>query len=90
MEYLRFIIDLEKLITYLSIQKKNTLFYKCRIISKKQDFKISDVASFKGTQRSTFPAKEYRPLNCRAILKDDLLKVNKSRYNSGGNASADS
>ena len=58
---------------------------KCQSISKKQDLKIRDVASFIGTLTSTFPANKYGPLCYRVVLKnkDDFLKVNKGNFNAG-------
>ena len=56
---------------------------KCQSISKKQDLKIRDVASFIGTLTSTFPTNKYGPLYYRVVLKnkDDFLKVNKGNFN---------
>ena len=67
------------MVTYLSYPPKKKLYDKCQSISKKQDLKIRDVASFIGTLSSTFPANEYGPLYYRANLKnkDDFLTVNK-------------
>ena len=69
--------------TYLSDHKKKKIYDKCQSISKKQDLKIRDVASFIGTLTSTFPANEYGPLYYRAILKnkDEFLKVSKGNFN---------
>ena len=55
----------------------------CQSISKKQDLKIRDVASFIDTLTSTFPANKYGPLYYRAVLKskDDFLKGNKGNFN---------
>ena len=61
-EYLGFVIDSERMVTYLSDHKKKKTYDKCQSISKKQDLKIRDVASFIGTLTSTFPANEYGPL----------------------------
>ena len=82
-EYLGFVIDSERMVTYLSDHKKKKIYDKCQSISKKQDLKIRDVASFIGTLTSTFPANEYGPLYYRAILKnkDDFLKANKGNIN---------
>ena len=82
-EYLGFVIDSERMVTYLSDYKKKKIFDKCRSIPKKQDIKITNVASFIGTLASTFPANEYGPLYYRAILKnkDDFLKANKGNFN---------
>ena len=82
-EYLGFVIDSERMVTYLSDYKKKKIFDKCRSIPKKQDIKITNVASFIGTLASTFPANEYGSLYYRAILKnkDDFLKANKGNFN---------
>ena len=82
-EYLGFVIDSERMVTYLSDHKKKKIYDKCQSISKKQDLKIRDVASFIDTLTSTFPAKEYGPLYYRAILKnkDDFLKTDKGNFN---------
>ena len=71
------------MVTYLSDHKKKKIYDKCQSISKKQDLKIRDVASFIGTLTSIFPANEYRPLYYRAIWKneDDFLKANKGNFN---------
>ena len=70
-EYHGFVIDSERMVTYLSDHKKKKIYDKCHSISKKQNLKIRDVASFIGTLTSTFPANEYRPLYYRAILKNN-------------------
>ena len=82
-EYLGFVIDSERMVTYLSDHKKKKIYDKCQSISKKQDLKIRDVASFIGTLTSTFSANEYEPPYYRAILKnkDDFLKANKGNFN---------
>ena len=71
------------MVTYLSDHKKKKIYDKCQSISKKQDLKIRDVASFIGTLTLIFPANEYRPLYYRAIWKnkDDFLKANKGNFN---------
>ena len=82
-EYLGFFLRSERMVTYLSDHKKKKIYDKCQSISKKQDLKIRDVASFIGTLTSTFPANEYGPLYYGAILKnkDDFLKANKGNIN---------
>ena len=82
-EYLGFVIDSERMVTYLSDHKKKKIYDKCQSISKKQDLKIRDVASFIGTLTSTFPANEYGPFYYRAISKNegDFLKANKGNFN---------
>ena len=82
-EYLGFVIDSKRMVTYLSDHKKKKIYDKCQSISKKQDLKIRDVASFIGTLTSTFPANEYGPLYYRVILKnkDDFLEANKASFN---------
>ena len=71
------------MVTYLSDHKNKKIYDKCQSISKKQDLKIRDVASFIDTLTSTFPANEYGPLYYRTILKnkDDFLKANKGNFN---------
>ena len=82
-EYLGFVVDSERMVTYLSDHKKKKIYDKCQSISKKQCLKIRDVASFIGTLTLIFPANEYRPLYYRAIWKnkDDFLKANKGNFN---------
>ena len=82
-EYLGFVVDSERTVTYLSDHKKKKIYDKCQSISKKQDLKIRDVASFIGTLTSTFPANEHEPLYYGAILenKDDFLKAEKGNFN---------
>ena len=58
-EYLGFVTDSERMVTHLSDHKKKKIYDKCQSISKKQDLKIRNVASFIGTLTSTFPANEY-------------------------------
>ena len=58
-EYLGFVTDSERMVTHLSDHKKKKIYDKCQLISKKQDLKIRNVASFIGTLTSTFPANEY-------------------------------
>ena len=82
-EYLGFVIDSERMVTYLSDHKNKKIYDKCQSISKKQDLKIRDVASFIGTLTSKFPANKYGPLYYRDILKnkDDFLRTNKGNFN---------
>ena len=54
-EYLGFIIDSEKMITYLSDQKKQKIYDKCCIIPTKPKLAIRELASFIGTLTSSFP-----------------------------------
>ena len=82
-EHLGFVIDSERMVTYLFHHKKKKIYNKCQSISKKQDLEIRNVASFIGTLTSTFPANEYGSFYYRAILKnkDDFLKANKGNFN---------
>ena len=61
-EYLGFIIDSEKMITYLSDQKKRKVYGKCCIISTKSKLTIREFASFIGTLTSSFPGNQFGPL----------------------------
>ena len=80
-EYLGVVIDSERMVRYLSDHKKKKIYDKCQSISKKQDLKIRDVASFIGTLTSKFPANG--PLYYRDILKnkEDFLRANKGNFN---------
>ena len=82
-EYLGFVIDSRRMVTYLSDHKKEKIYDKCQSISKKQYLKVRDVPSFIGSLNSTFPVNEYGPLYYRAILKnkDDFPKANKGNFN---------
>ena len=82
-EYVGFVIDSERMVTYLPDHKKKKMYDKCQSVSKKQDLKIRDVARFIGTVTLTFPTKEYGPLYYRTILKNknDFLKANKGNIN---------
>ena len=82
-EYLGFIIDSEKMITYLSDQKKQKIYEKCCIIPTKPKLTIREFASFIGTLTSSFPGNQFGPLYYRAMLKlkDKSLKYNKGNFN---------
>ena len=54
-EYFGFIIDSEKMVTYLSDQKKQKIYEKCWIILTKTKSTIREFASFTGTLTSSFP-----------------------------------
>ena len=84
-EYLGFVIDSERMVTYLSDHKNKKIYDKCQSISKKHDLKTRNVASFICTLTSTFPANEHGPLYYRTILKneDDFFKANKGSFNAG-------
>ena len=90
-EYLGFIIDSEKMITYLSDQKKQKIYEKCCIIPMKRKLTIREFASFIGTLTSSFPGKQFGPLYYRAMLKfkDKSLKYNKGNFNAGIKLSED-
>ena len=81
-EYLGFVIDSRRMVTYLSDHKKEKIYDKCQSISKKQYLKVRNVPSFIGSLNSTFLVNEYGPLYYRAILKnkDDFPKANKVIY----------
>ena len=53
-EYLGFIIASEKMITFLSDQKKQKIYEKCCIIPMKPKLTIREFASFIGTLTSSF------------------------------------
>ena len=82
-EYLGFVNDSERMVTYLSDHKEKKIYDKCQSIPKKQDLKTRDVESFIGTLTSPFPASEYGPLYYRATLKNkaDFLKASKGNFN---------
>ena len=82
-EYLGFIIDSEKMITYLSDQKKQKMFGKCCIIPTKPKLTIREFASFIGTLTSSFPGNQFGPLYYRAMLKmkGKSLKYSKGNFN---------
>ena len=82
-EYLGFVIDSKRMVTYLSDHKKEKIYDKRQSISKKQYLKVRDVPSFIGSLNSTFPVNEYGPFYYRAILKnkDDFPKANKGNFN---------
>ena len=81
-EYFGFIIDSEKIITYLSDQKQK-IYEKCCIIPTKPKLTIRKFASFMGTLTSSFPGNQFAPLYYRAMLKlkDKSLKYNKGNFN---------
>ena len=82
-EYLGFIIDSEKMISFLLDQKKQKIYGKCCIIPTKPKLTIKEFASFIGTLTSSFPENQFWPLYYRAmlILKDKSLKYNKGNFN---------
>ena len=82
-EYLGFIIDSEKMITYLSYQKKQKIYEKCCIIPMKPRLTIREFASFIGTLTFSFPGNQFGPLYYRAMLKlkDKSLKYNNGNFN---------
>ena len=82
-EYLGFIIDSEKMITYLSDQKTQQIYEKCCIIPMKPKLTIREFASFIGTLTSSFPGNQFGPLYYRAMLKlkDKSLKYGKGNFN---------
>ena len=82
-EYLGFIIDSEKMITYLSDQKKQKIYEKCCMIPTKPKLAIREFASFISTLTSSFPGNQFGPLYYRAMLKlkDKSLKYNKENFN---------
>ena len=61
-KYLDFIIDSEKMITYLSDQKKQKIYDKCCSIPTKPKLTIREFASFIGTLTSSFPGNQFGPL----------------------------
>ena len=82
-EYLGFIIASEKMITFLSDQKKQKIYEKCCIIPTKPKLTIREFASFIGTLTSSFLGNQFGPLYYRAMLKlkDMSLKFNKGNFN---------
>ena len=83
MEYLGFIIDSDKMITYLLDQKKQIIYEKCCIIPTKPRLTIREFASFIGTLTSSLPGNQFGPLYHRAMLKlkDKSFKYNKDDLN---------
>ena len=90
-EYLGFIIDSEKRITYLSDQKKQKIYEKCCIIPTKPKLTIREFASFIGTLTFSFPGNQFGPRYYRAMLKlkDKSLKYNKGNFNAAIKLSED-
>ena len=82
-DYLGFIIVSEKMITYLSDQKKQKIYEQCCIIPTKLNLTIREFASFIGTLTSSFPENQFGSLYYRAMLKfkDKSLKYNKGNSN---------
>ena len=68
-EYFGFIIDSEKMITFLSDQKKQKFYEKCCIIPTKPTLTIREFANFIGTLISSFPGNQFGLLYYRAMLK---------------------
>ena len=90
-EYLGSFTDSEKMITYLSDQKKQKNYEKCCIIPTKPKLTIREFASFIGTLTSSFPRNQFGPLYYRVMLKfkDKSLKYNKGSFNVVINLSED-
>ena len=82
-EYLGFIIDSEKIITYLLDQKEQKIYENCCIIPTKPKLTIREFASFIGNLTSSFPGNQFGPLYYRAILKFKYksLKYSKGNFN---------
>ena len=82
-EYLGFIIDSEKMITYLSNQKKQKKYEKCCIIPTKPKLTVREFASFIGTVTPSFSGNQFGSLYYRGMLKlkDNSLKYNKGNFN---------
>ena len=81
-EYLGFIIYSEKMVTYLSDQKKE-IYDKCCIILTRPKLTVREFAIFIGTLTSSFPENQFGSLYYRAMLKfkDNSLKYNKGKFN---------
>ena len=75
-EYLSFIIDSEKMVTYLSDQKKQKIVEEFCIIPTEPKLTIGEFANFIGTFTSSSPGNHFGPLYYRAMLKfkDTSLK----------------
>ena len=82
-EYLSFVIDSEKMITYLSDQKNQKIYEKCCAIPTKPKLAIREFASFIGTLTSSYPGNQFGLLYDRSMLKlnDKPLKYNKGNFN---------
>ena len=78
-EYLGFMIDSEKMVTYLSGQKRTKIHEKCCIIPKKKKLTVTIFASLIGTLTSTFPGNLRGTLYYRAMSKS--LKYNNGNFN---------
>ena len=82
-EYLGFITDSEKMVTYLSDQKKQKHYEEYCIIPTKLKLTIREFASFTGTLTSSFTGNQFGPFNYRAMLKfkNKSLKYNERNFN---------
>ena len=69
MDYLGFVIDSEKMKSYLSDQKKQKNYEKYYIIPTKPKLTITEFVSFIAALTSSFPGNQFGPLHCRAMLK---------------------
>ena len=78
-EYLGFMLDSEKMVTYLSGQKRTKIHEKCCIIPKKKKLTVTIFASLTGTLTSTFPGNLCGTLYYRAMSKSQ--KYNKGNFN---------
>ena len=90
-EYLSFVIDSEKMITYLSDQKNQKIYEKCCVIPTKPKLAIREFASFISTLTSSFTGNQFGPLYDRSMLKltDKPLKYNKGNFNAAIKLSED-
>ena len=77
-EYLGFIIDSEKMVTYQSDQKsKKKIYEKCCVIPTKRKLTVREFASFIGTLTPTFQGNQIVPLSYKSALK---FKENSLKY----------
>ena len=91
-EYLGFIAESEKMVTYLSDKKKQKIYQKYCIRPTKPKLTIREFASFFATLTSSFAGNQFGPLHYRAMLKfkDKSLRYNKGTFSSRTKLSEDS
>ena len=83
LKFLGFLIDSVKMVVPLPVDKIDNTIQECKVLLKKQEATIREVAKVIGTLVSVFPAVEYGPLHYRnlELQKIDQLKNCKGNYN---------
>ena len=66
-------IDSEKMIVYLTSERKEKIFQPCKCLRQKSTAKIKDVARVIGLIVSAFSAVELAPLHYRILEKENIL-----------------